>query len=93
VAAPAGLWGLELAKGKSDDDAGVDVKAVLDGGPAAAAGLKTGDRVLTIDGRWTDSLADAYQAASFVKPGTPAVVVVKRDGKEVKLTVSPKTGL
>jgi membrane-associated protease RseP (regulator of RpoE activity) len=93
VAAPAGLWGLELAKGKSDDGAGVDVKAVLDGGPAAAAGLKTGDRILTIDGRWTDSLADAYQATSFVKPGTPAVVVVKRDGKEVKLTVSPKTGL
>jgi hypothetical protein len=93
VAAPAGLWGLELAKGKSDDDAGVDVKAVLTGGPAADAGLKTGDRILTIDGRWTDSLADAYQAASFVKPGTPAVVVVKRDGKEVKLTVSPKTGL
>src|SRR4051812_16958635 len=93
IAAPAGLWGLELAKGKSDDDAGVDVKAVLGGGPAAGAGLKTGDRILTIDGRWTDSLADAYQAASFVKPGTPAVVVVKRDGKEVKLTVSPKTGL
>ena len=93
VAAPAGLWGLELAKGKSDDDAGVDVKAVLDGGPAAEAGLKAGDRILTIDGRWTDTLADAYQAASFVKPGTTAVVVVKRDGKEVKLTVSPKTGL
>jgi hypothetical protein len=93
VAAPAGLWGLELAKGKTDEDAGIDVKAVHDGGPAAEAGLKAGDRVLTIDGRWTDTLADAYQAASFVKPGKKAEVVVKRDGKEVKLTVSPKTGL
>jgi membrane-associated protease RseP (regulator of RpoE activity) len=93
VAAPAGLWGLEVDKSRSDEDAGVDVKEVLAGGPAAAAGLKTGDRVLTIDGRWTDSVTDAYQAASFVKPGKSAVVVVKRDGKEVKLTVSPKPGL
>jgi len=93
VAAPAGLWGLELAKDRSDEDAGVDVKAVLTGGPAADAGLKAGDRILTVDGRWTDSLADAYQAAGFVKPGKKAEVVVKRGGKEVKLTVSPKTGL
>jgi hypothetical protein len=93
VAAPAGLWGLEVDKSKSDEDAGVDVKTVLAGGPAAAAGLKAGDRVLTIDGRWTDSVTDAYQAASFVKPGKLAVVVVKRDGKDLKLTVSPKPGL
>ena len=93
VAAPAGLWGLELAKDKKDEDAGVDVKAVLAGGPAVEAGLKAGDRILTIDGRWTDTLADAYQAASFVKPGKPVVVVVKRDGKELKIAVSPKTGL
>jgi PDZ domain-containing protein/aspartyl protease len=93
VAAPAGLWGLEVTKGKSDEDAGVDVKAVLSGGPAADAGLKAGDRILTIDGRWTDSVPDTYTAASFVKPGRSVVVVVKRDGKEVKLTVAPKTGL
>jgi PDZ domain/Aspartyl protease len=93
IAAPAGLWGLELAKTALDDDAGVDVKAVLRGGPAADAGLKVGDRILTIDGRWTDSIPDAYTAASFAKPGKPVAVVVKRDGKEVKLTVSPKTGL
>jgi len=93
IAAPAGLWGLELAKGGSDDSEGVDVKAVLAGGSAAEGGLKAGDRVLTIDGRWTDTIADAYLAASFVKPGKPVTVVVKRDGKEVKLSVSPKTGL
>lgn len=93
VAAPAGLWGLEVTKGKSDEDAGVEVKAVMSDGPAAAAGLKAGDRILTIDGRWTDSVPDTYQAASYVKPGRSVVVVVKRDGKEVKLTVAPKTGL
>jgi membrane-associated protease RseP (regulator of RpoE activity) len=93
IAAPAGLWGLEVAKDTSDEADGVDVKAVLAGGPAAEAGLKTGDRILTIDGRWTDSVPDAYTAAGFAKPGKPVAVVVKRDGKEVKLTVSPKPGL
>jgi predicted metalloprotease with PDZ domain len=93
VAAPAGLWGLELTKGSSDDADGVDVKTVLAGGAAADGGLKAGDRILTIDGRWTDTIADAYVAASYAKPGKPVTVVVKRDGKEVKLTVAPKTGL
>lgn len=93
VAAPAGLWGVELAKDKDDEAEGVDVKEVLAGGAAQKGGLKTGDRILTIDGRWTDSLGDAFLAASFAKPGKPVKVVVKRDGKEVKLTVSPKTGL
>ena len=62
------------------------------GSPAAAGGLKAGDRLLTLDGRWTDSLSDAFIAASFVKPGSPAVLTVKRDGKEVKLTVKPAKG-
>jgi hypothetical protein len=93
VAAPAGLWGLEVTKDRADEDAGVDVKAVLTGGPAAAAGLKAGDRILTIDGRWTDSVPDTYQAASYVKPGRSVVVMVKRGGKEVKLTMAPATGL
>ena len=45
------------------------IKEVLPGSPAAAAGLKVGDRLLTLDGRWTDSLADLYTAAGYVKPG------------------------
>jgi S1-C subfamily serine protease len=84
---------VELAKDTDDEAEGVDVKAVLSGGPAAEGGLKAGDRILTIDGRWTDTIGDAYVAASFAKPGKPVAVVVKRDGKEVKLTVSPKPGL
>ena len=93
VAAPAGLWGLELIKSSGDEAEGVDVKAVASGGAAAEAGLKAGDRILTIDGRWTDTLADAYTAASFAKPGKPVVVTLRRDGKEIKVPVSPKTGL
>src|SRR5262245_47975411 len=61
-------WGLAVTK--KADDPGVTVTKVMPGGPAAAAGLKEGDRVLTIDGRWTDSVADTFNAAAGVKPGT-----------------------
>ncbi len=93
VASPAGVWGFAVDKASDDDDAGVVVKDVIAGSAAADGGLKSGDRLLTLDGRWTDSIADTFVAASMVKPGRAAVVVVKRDGKEVKLTVKPAKGL
>jgi membrane-associated protease RseP (regulator of RpoE activity) len=93
VLAPAAQWGIVAAKKKGDEEAGVDVTAVREGSPAAAAGVKAGDRLLTLDGRWTDSLVDLYTAAGYVKPGATAAVVVKRDGKEVTLKVKPAAGL
>jgi hypothetical protein len=94
VVGPAGVWGFTLEdKDAQDEDAGVTVKEVVAGSAAAAGGLKAGDRILTLDGRWTDSVADALVATSLVKPGREAAVVVKRGGKEVKLTVKPAKGL
>ncbi len=52
-----------------------------------------GDRLLTLDSRWTDSVADTFLAATTVKPGKVVTLVVSRDGKEVKLTVTPGKGL
>ncbi len=88
----AGLWGFAVDKDKKDEDAGVTVKTVYAGGPADKAGLKAGDRLLTIDGRWTDSVGDTAVAVSAVKPGKAVPAVVSRDGKEVRLTVTPTTG-
>jgi S1-C subfamily serine protease len=93
VLAPAAQWGLVAEKAKEDEDAGVTIKEVMPGGAAAAAGLKAGDRLLTLDGRWTDSVADLYTAAGFVKPGTAVKVVLTRDKKEMTLTVKPTAGL
>jgi hypothetical protein len=93
VLAPAAQWGLVADKAKDDEEAGVTLKEVLPGGAAAMAGLKAGDRLLTLDGRWTDSLADLYTAASFVKPGTAVKVVVRRGKKEMTFTVKPTAGL
>ena len=93
VIAPSGQWGLVVRKPAGDEAAGVTVKEVLPGSAAAAAGLKAGDRLLTLDGRWTDTVADTYIAASFVKPGAAVPVTVRRDGKELELTVQPVPGL
>jgi len=93
VLAAAAQWGLVAEKAKTDEDAGVTLKEVLPGGAAAAAGLKAGDRLLTLDGRWTDSIPDLYIAAGFVKPGTSVKVVVTRGKKEMTFTVTPTAGL
>jgi membrane-associated protease RseP (regulator of RpoE activity) len=93
ILSPAAQWGFLANKDEKDDDAGVTVKEVFPGGAAAAAGLKAGDRLLTIDGRWTDSITDLYRAAEYIKPGATAPVTVRRDGKEITLKVKPTMGL
>jgi membrane-associated protease RseP (regulator of RpoE activity) len=91
--APAAQWGMIAAKEAGDKEDGVTIKSVLPNSPAAAAGLKDGDRLLTLDGRWTDSLVDLYTAAGYVKPGATAPVVIRRDGKELKFKVKPAAGM
>ena len=93
VLAASGQWGLVVRKAAGDDSAGVPVKEVRPGSAAAAAGFQAGDRLLTLDGRWTDTVADTYLAASLVKPGESVRVTVRRDGKEMELTVRPAPGL
>jgi PDZ domain/Aspartyl protease len=93
VAGAAGQWGIVVGKDSDDEAPGVELRKVLPGGAAEQAGLKVGDRLLTIDGRWTDSVGDTHQAAGFVKPGKTVAVVIKRDGKDITLPVTPKNGL
>ena len=91
--APAGQWGLVAAKDAGDEDDGVDVKGVVPGSAADKAGLKRGDRLLVLDGRWTDSMPDLYEAAGFVKPGATVTLKVKRGGKEIELKATPAKGI
>jgi S1-C subfamily serine protease len=93
ILAPAAQWGILARKDANDQEAGVAIKDVLPGSAAAAAGLKAGDRLLTLDGRWTDTLEDLYTAAGYVKAGTTVKVVVQRGGKEIELSVKPAAGL
>ena len=91
--APAGMWGLEVEKKAGDNDAGITIKQVLPRSAAAKAGLKAGDRLLTLDDRWTDSVTDCFIAAGYIKPGTEVKVTVKRNADELELTVRPQAGL
>jgi hypothetical protein len=91
--APAAQWGVLATKEVGDEADGVDVTSVVPGSAADRAGVKRGDRLLTLDGRWTDNLHDLYEAASFVKPGTTVVVRVKRGEKELDLKVTPAKGM
>jgi hypothetical protein len=93
IVGPAALWGFAVDKPAGDDAPGVAVTDVMTGGAAATAGLKAGDRLLTLDGRWTDTVGDTYLAASLVRVGREAVLVVDRGGKEVRLTVRPVRGV
>jgi len=91
--APAALWGFTVTKESNDEQAGVLIREVLRQGPAALAGLQPGDRLVSLDGRWTDSVADCYRAAAYVKPGTRVRIVVERKGREMELFVKPTAGL
>jgi len=93
VVGAAGMWGLAFeSKAKDDTDAGVTVKEIFAKSPAEVAGLKAGDRIITIDGRWADTISDAYLAASLVKPGRETTLDVNRDGKTLKLKLTPVKG-
>jgi hypothetical protein len=93
VLAPGALFGFQVEKETGDVEDGITVKEVLPETPAAKAGLKAGDRLLTLDGRWTDTVSDCYLAASFVRPGATVAATVLRDGKQTKLNIKAHSGL
>lgn len=90
-ASPKTLWGLRL-RDDAAGGAGVIVADVLESGSASAGGLRAGDRILTIDGRWTDTVADGYTAAARAVPGKPVAVTLKRGGETLTLSVIPRLG-
>src|SRR5262245_18496071 len=85
--APAGLWGLELDRPAGDEAPGVIISRVWPDSPAANAGVKQDDRILTVGGRWTDSPSEVAAAAALAAPGEPVIVEIARDGATVKLDV------
>ncbi len=76
-------------KFKVDGGKGALVGEVVDGSPAAKAGLQAGDVIVKLD---ATAITDPHQLRLLVagiKPGTDAVLTVIRDGKSenMKLTV------
>ncbi len=64
---------------------GALVSDVQKDSPAAAAGVKQGDVILSFDGKPIDQVRQLSRAVAAVEPGSKAEMVVWRDGKELKL--------
>jgi membrane-associated protease RseP (regulator of RpoE activity) len=71
------------------DIVGAEVNSVQRGTPAARAGLESGDRVISIDGRRIDDTDDIPDALED-RAGELTTFVVERDGREQVIEVVPR---
>lgn len=67
------------------------VDGVRPASPAERAGIHQGDVVLRADGKRIDSFGD-LQMIVLLHSGTPMEIVVRRDGRDVRLTATPERG-
>ena len=65
-----------------------EVGQVQPGSAAEQGGIRPGDVMLSIDGRSIARFEDVQQAVRL-SPGVPMTIVVRRDGQEVELHVTP----
>lgn len=70
---------------------GVIITGVLQGGPAAQAGVRPGDVIVQVDGKATNTVAQLLTAVAALKPGTSAQFDVQRGDERVALAVVPGT--
>lgn len=73
--------------GESTD--GLKLDAVREGSPAAAAGLKAGDKIVKLAGRDIRNVYDYTQALSEMKAGQQYEVVLLRDGQRLTVKITP----
>jgi serine protease Do len=70
-----------------DRPRGALVGEVIADGPAAKGGVKTGDVILSVDGKQVERSTQLPSVVSAIKPGTNAKLEVWRDGESKILTV------
>ena len=70
------------------DDRGARVAAVADDSPAERAGLREGDRIVSIDGRPTLTEGGVASVVAAASPGERVTVTVRRRGDERRLTAT-----
>jgi putative serine protease PepD len=81
---------LGVSVGDSPSGSGAQVGTVRAGGPAAAAGLKAGDVITTIDGTTIANANQLTAAVSSHNPGDTLRITVERGGST--LTITAKLG-
>lgn len=69
-------------------DAGAVIAELDPDGPAAAAGLRTGDIIVAIDGEEVATMAELAGRIQLRRPGDDIALEVLRDGEEQRVTVT-----
>lgn len=69
------------------DDAGVRVRYVFPGGPAHAAGFRSGDRILSVGEREVGDNFEALDAILDLVPGRTVDIAIERSGKRSSIAV------
>lgn len=60
------------------------------GGPAEASGLQSGDLVIEMAGQEIENIYDYSHALDSLKVGQPIVMVVLREGRRLRLSITPQ---
>ena len=86
--------GFAVSLGTIPDYAGTDVDGMLlsgvrEGSPADKGGLQADDIIIMLGGKEVQSIYDYMYALQELKPDKAVPVVVRRDGEEVELEVTP----
>jgi Tol biopolymer transport system component/Zn-dependent M28 family amino/carboxypeptidase len=68
---------------------GVKISGVVQGGPAAKAGLQGGDVIVGLGGAKLENIYDYMQAMNGLKVGQETDIVVERGGKQLSLKLTP----
>jgi hypothetical protein len=84
-----GFHGMTLVNG----DEYPTVSAVVAGGPAGKAGLKTGDIVTKVGGRTVSSVEDVLRFAKDHAPGKTIKLTVRRAGETKEITFKTAEGI
>lgn len=88
-----GVWGFEVQKLETDTGDGLDIISVAPGSVIAKAGLKKGDRILSLNNIWTDSLEDLFYASSKSIANEQSKLKILRNNETKTLVVIPANGI
>lgn len=88
---PAVRLGIMPTYGESEGE-GYEIDGVIEGGPAATAGMKDKDRIYKIGDKKITSVYEYMDALRAYKPGDEVPVTVIRDGKKIELKVKASGG-
>ena len=72
---------------------GAEVVTVVDGSPAAAAGVQVGDLVTAVDGKPVMSMESLVALVRAGQVGKPMTITVQRAGAEQELTITPSAAV